>query len=203
LVKKDIEIVTTDSEDDIHVSGHPTKESLAKMYEWLKPKSFIPIHGDARMLYAHKKFAENNGIPETLLVESGDIVKYLNGKLEKIGHRNVVFNALDSVDLIPLNSGALRERNTMAHNGHVSVSFVLSKDNKIIGVPNVSIHGVHVDSENYKNLEKLVHQILKTEVEKKPSKIKTLKNECETSIKKLIAKNFSKKPIVAVHIHKG
>ncbi|MDR0942309.1 MAG: ribonuclease J [Holosporales bacterium] len=202
LIRKEVEIVTTDTEDDIHVSGHPTKASLAKMYKWLKPKSFIPVHGDARMLYAHKKFAEDNGISETLLAESGDIVKCNDGKLQKIEHRDIIFNAIDGVDLIPLNSKILRERNIMSCNGYVCVSLVLSPNGDILYRPITSVHGIYIDNENYKNLEKLISKILKTEIAKRTSKIDTLKSECEASIKKLFFKNFDKKPIVTVHIHK-
>ncbi|MDR1391336.1 MAG: ribonuclease J [Holosporales bacterium] len=201
LVRKEVEIVTTDMEDDIHVSGHPNKEAIAKMYDWLTPRSLIPIHGDARMLYAQRDFAETKGIPEIFIAESGDKIKVLDGKLEKLAHMSFAFNALDGNDLIPLNSLAIRERNLMSHNGYVSVSFALSKNNDLIGFPSIVVRGIHIDKNNIKKIENIVRKIIATEIVKNKDDIKLLKRECEISIKKLITRNFEKKPIVTVHTH--
>jgi ribonuclease J len=206
LVRKETEVVTTDTEDDIHVSGHPSKKAIEKMYKWLNPKSFIPVHGDMRMLSAHKKFAEENGLSETLLAESGDVISFTGGKLKKIIHKDVIFNAIDGNDLIPLNSPAIRERTIMSYNGHISISFLLSAEDKIIGSPSITtsitISGIYVDEENDKKFANLIYQIITTEIVKNSNNIKVLTTECENSIKKLMARNFDKKPLVSVHIHK-
>jgi ribonuclease J len=201
LIRKEVEVVTTDTEDDIHVSGHPNKESIAKMYVWLRPRSFIPIHGDARMLYAHKKFAEESGISETIIAESGDVIECCDGRLEKIDHKNFTFNAIDGGSIIPIDSVAIRERTLMSYNGCVSVSFVLSGDGKIIGAPSIAINGIYVDRESYRKLEKQIRQVLSTEVSKRQKKLEFVNKDCESSIKRLMAKNFDKRPIVTVHIH--
>ena len=202
LVRKDVEIVTTDTEDDIHVSGHPNKEAIAKMYGWLKPKSLIPVHGDARMLYAQRDFAYQSGISDVLIAESGDIVNFSGGMLKKVDHKDVVFNAIDGTDLIPLSSPVIRERSIMTYNGHVSVSFLMSGKNKIVGTPEITINGIHVDAENRNKLDSIIYQIISTEIVKNPENKENLIKECEFSIKKLISRHFEKKPIVTVHIHK-
>lgn len=203
LIRKEVEIVTTDTEDDIHVSGHPNKEAIAKMYGWLKPKSLIPVHGDARMLYAQRDFAQKFGIKEVLIAESGDVVNFSGGMLKKIAHKDFVLNAIDGADLIPLSSPIIRERQIMTYNGHVSISFLMSKNNKIDGSPDVTINGIHIDEENRNKLDSIIYQILSTEIVKNPKDIETLKKDCESSIRKLISRHFEKKPIVVVHIHKG
>ncbi|MDR0744350.1 MAG: ribonuclease J [Holosporales bacterium] len=202
LVKQGVEIVTTDTEDDIHVSGHPNKKDIKNMYEWLKPKSLIPIHGDARMLYAHEKFAREIGIPETLIAQSGDIVSVLNGQLKIIDHKDVIFNAVDGSDLIPINSKAIRERTIMSYSGFVSVSFNLSEDNTMLTPPDILIFGIYLDEDVTHKLKNIMHQMIKNEVLKYNNDISSIKSESINSIKNLIFRHFEKKPLVAVHIYK-
>lgn len=201
LIRKGVEIVTTDTEDDIHVSGHPNKESIALMYKWLKPRSLMPVHGDARMLFAHKDFAKECGISEVFVAESGDVVNFKGGKLQKIKHHDVIFNALDGDDLIPINSKAIRERTVMTYNGHMSVSFVVSDEDKLIGSPDVVIEGIYLENTTNEKLNSVIYQIISTELVK-TSDIEKLKVACESSLRKLIARHFEKKPLVSVHIHK-
>ena len=203
LVRNGVGIVTTETEDDIHVSGHPNKASLAKMYNWLKPKSFIPIHGDSVMLYAHLEFAKENGIPECMIAESGDIINARDAQLKKVDHKDVMFNAIDGNDLIPLTSQAIRDRAVMSYNGYVSVSFVLNSNNKLSTAPDVIINGIYIDPENNKKLETMIYQTITNEVANRANNISALKNESENSIRKLISRHFDKKPLVAVHVHKG
>lgn len=202
LVQKRVEIVTSDTEDDIHVSGHPDKTALAQMYKWLRPKTMIPVHGDPRMLYAHKHFAQENGISEVIVIGSGDIVNVNSGQLEVIGHHDVTFNAIDGTDLIPITSPNIRDRSTMSYNGHVSVSILLSSKDKIVGSPDVKIHGIYVDAENSKKLDSQIFQVLSNDITKYANNIDTLKKEGAASIKKLITRHFEKKPIVTLHVHR-
>ena len=199
LLRQNVEIVTTDMEADIHVSGHPNKAAVAQMYSWIKPKTLMPVHGDARMLYAQQAFAKHCGISEVLVAESGDVISYSDGKLEKVSHRDMVFNAVDGNDVIPLNSIPLRDRNVMTYNGHVSVSFVLSND-EIVDEPMVTVQGINTNKKIEARIKSAILQITRNEVAKGRD-VDILKREITYAAKKYMVKNFNKKPLIAVHIH--
>lgn len=201
LIRKGVQIVTTDTEDDIHVSGHPNKESIAKMYSLLKPRSFIPVHGDARMLFAHQDFAKECGISETLVAESGDVINFKGGRLQKVNHYDIVFNALDGDTLIPINSKILSDRTTMMYGGHVSVSFIISSNNTLLYNPEVTIEGIYMDNNMKEKINSTIYQIASSELAK-TSDIEKLRSSCEKSFKRLISRHFDKTPLVAVHIQK-
>ena len=74
LVREGIEVISEENEF-IHVSGHPNREDLKDMYQWVRPKSIIPVHGEHRHMIEHAKFAKEMQIPFTVKVENGDIVK--------------------------------------------------------------------------------------------------------------------------------
>jgi len=199
LIRKGVEIVTVDTEANIHVSGHANREMVKKMYEWLRPKTLMPVHGDARMLYAQQEFAKTCGISEILVAESGDVVRYSNGELQKVDHRDMVFNAVDSNGIIPLNSPSLRDRSTMSYNGHVSVSFVIS-GSELVDEPEVSVHGINTNKKLLNRMSSGIYQIVRNEVAKMQD-MDNMKRDINYSVKKLVMKLFNKRPLVAIHIH--
>ena len=75
LVKDGIEVISEETEF-IHVSGHPNREDLKDMYDWVKPKCVIPVHGEHRHMIEHIAFAKEMQVPYPVQVENGDIVKF-------------------------------------------------------------------------------------------------------------------------------
>src|SRR5436190_2496247 len=78
LAKLDVDVITTD-EALVHPSGHPRQGGLKTMYEWLKPKAVIPMHGEARHLRAHAKFAKACGVPQALVPLDGHMMRLCPG----------------------------------------------------------------------------------------------------------------------------
>ncbi|MDR1034867.1 MAG: ribonuclease J [Holosporales bacterium] len=202
LIRNGVEIVTTATDDDIHVSGHPSKGDLVKMYKWLNPKSFIPIHGDSVMLHAHRRFAEQNGLRESLIVESGEIIALREGQLKRLSKIDVTFMALDGQNLIPITHDAINDRMIMSSGGSVSISFIISSGNRLLNAPEIITRGIYMDKNEAKRLETRIYQIVANEVTKHAESINEIKRECATAIKKIIAKQFGKKSAVCIHVHR-
>ena len=78
LVKEGIEVISEEDEF-VHVSGHPNREDLRDMYNWIKPKSVIPVHGEHRHMLEHINFAKEMQVPFPVKVQNGDIVKLYPG----------------------------------------------------------------------------------------------------------------------------
>ena len=83
ISKKDVEIITEENAF-VHVSGHPNKEDLKDMYNWIKPKCVIPVHGEHRHMKEHIHFAKEMKVPHSLLVENGDIIKISSSGICKV-----------------------------------------------------------------------------------------------------------------------
>lgn len=199
LLRRGVKIISDDTEEDIHVSGHANKDMVKKLYGWIKPKTLMPVHGDARMLYAQQEFAKKCGIKEILVAESGDVVVYANGTLQKTDHRDMVFNAVDSGSIIPINSIPLRDRLSMSYNGHVCISFVMS-GNELVDEPEISVQGINTNKKTLMRIHSGVNQIVRNEVAKSHD-MDDMKRDISYSVRKLVTKLFNKKPLVAVHIH--
>src|SRR5579863_4645363 len=84
LVAQGIEVIT-DRTQLVHVSGHPRRAELAKMYAWLRPKIAVPAHGEALHLSEHAAFAKAQGVPQVLRAFNGDLVRLAPGDVASIG----------------------------------------------------------------------------------------------------------------------
>ena len=205
LAQKEVEIVNAETEDYIHVSGHPNKKALKKMYSWLNPKSLIPLHGDPVMLHAHQKYAEECGIQNTIVVTSGDLVSISKdtGQLKKVHHNNVIYNAVDGRYIIPINHSCLRERFVLSRHGCVGVTFVVNKkSNKLVNNSiNISIHGIYASKIS---LDKIKNNIIKM-ISGLLIKLKDdnkIKEECRKEVTQIIHQYCEKKPIIDINFYR-
>lgn len=205
LAQKGVEVVTSETEYNIHVSGHPNKKALKKMYEWLNPKSLIPLHGDPVMLHAHKKFAEECGIKNTIVITSGDLVSVDKdtGQLKKLHHNNVVYNAVDGRYIIPINHSCLRERFVLSQNGFIGVNFAINKKiNKLVNNSfNINIHGIYVSQINLNKIKENILRVISGLLIKIKDDNK-IKEECRREVTQIINQYCEKKPIVNINIYR-
>ena len=73
IARKEVELIT--KKLTLFVSGHPNRDDLKDMYNWVKPESIVPIHGEHRHMNEHIKFAKEMQVPHALRIEDGDIVR--------------------------------------------------------------------------------------------------------------------------------
>jgi ribonuclease J len=141
LSEQGIEVVTT-NEENVHVSGHPARDELAQMYQWIRPRIAVPVHGEPRHLVAHAKLAQECQVPETVVVQNGSVVCLAPGKAEIIDDVFTGRLAVDGHQIINLESGALRDRRRMIHHGSAVATVILDRGGALRGLPIVSLHGI-------------------------------------------------------------
>jgi ribonuclease J len=73
----------------LHVTGHASRGEMRTMYDWIKPKFAIPVHGGASQLNAHAQLARDCGVQEAILTEEGDVLRVTRRTVQKIAHVNV------------------------------------------------------------------------------------------------------------------
>lgn len=136
--------VIYDSILPIHVSGHASQEELKLLLNMVKPKHFIPIHGELRMLKRHGQLAMEVGIPEEniIVVENGQIVE-LSGKNIRLGERipgGYVF--VDGQSIGEVDFSIMREREQLARNGIFLIDISVDKLNgKLLHEPEIITRG--------------------------------------------------------------
>jgi ribonuclease J len=116
LAKRGVEIVT-EHDHFVHVSGHPAQDELTQMYQMVRPRIAVPVHGEARHLIAHAQLARDCQVPETVIAQNGAMVRLAPGPATVIDNVAVGRLVADGKQLRPLGSMALKSRQRMGFNG--------------------------------------------------------------------------------------
>ena len=126
LAERNIKLVT-DRQFDIHVSGHPCRDELRRMYLWAKPRIAVPVHGERRHIMEHARFAKSLQVPEAITPDNGDLIRLAPGPVEVVDQVPAGRLHVDGQVLTSDKAGGMWERKKMAYNGHISVSVVIAK----------------------------------------------------------------------------
>ena len=125
LARLDIDVITGDDEL-VHSSGHPRQGELKLLYEWVKPKALIPMHGEPRHLRAHALFAEANGIRDVLIPRDGHITRLAPGPLAHIDEAPAGRLHVDGRLIVPSEDGPAKQRRKLSYVGIVFVTVVMN-----------------------------------------------------------------------------
>ena len=155
LIEQGIEVIT-DRTELVHVSGHPRRGELAKMYEWTKPRIAIPAHGEPMHLAEHAKFARQQGVPEVVRAKNGTLVRLAPGKAEIVDTIPAGRVYKDGNIVIPAGERALPERRKLAFAGIVTVAIAIDDRGEIAGDPVVDAMGLPEKSRQGRDLTDII-----------------------------------------------
>ena len=202
LVKDGIEVISEETEF-IHVSGHPNREDLKDMYQWVKPKCVIPVHGEHRHMIEHINFAKEMQVPHPVQVENGDIVKLYPGE-----HPAVYDKApsgrlyLDGNISVEEDSQSIKDRKNLSTNGYLEVTILITPKGNIHNNPIISYRGLPIlDKDEFVyGLEEEIEKTARTfKIESKQQEhnlIDALKIVC----RKLTKEKTGKKPHTNINL---
>ncbi|MCI3134444.1 ribonuclease J [Phenylobacterium aquaticum] len=147
LADRGVRLYTERDHPGIHVSGHPCRDELARMYRWARPEIAVPTHGERRHLLEHAAFAKDLQVPQTIAPRNGDMVRLAPGRAEIIDEVPAGRLYVDAGVVTPENGDALRERRHAAFNGILTVAVVLDGRGKIVSGPQVRAIGLPADDD--------------------------------------------------------
>jgi ribonuclease J len=139
-------ITVTERQAHVHVSGHPARPELAAMYHWIRPEHLIPVHGEARHLHEHHRFALEQGVPNSFVQENGDVVRLAPGPVTKVSDERVGRLILDGDVILPADGATMSQRRKLAANGIISVALAL-RGELPVGDVQLSLEGVPVEED--------------------------------------------------------
>ena len=202
LVRDGIEVISEET-DFVHVSGHPNRDDLKDMYEWIKPMSVIPVHGEQRHMLEHIKFAKEMSVPYPIKVENGDIVRLYPGKspevYDKAPYGKILIDGHIGVDE---DAKSIKERRNLASNGFLNITIIIGNKGEILESPVIYFKGLPIiENEKFRdNLKDTVENIIKTfslkNVKQDENLIETLKIGC----RKLTKEKTGKKPVTNINL---
>lgn len=201
LFKKGAEVIYG-SQENIHVSGHACQEELKLMQTLVKPKHFIPVHGEYRHLKQHGELATKLGLDEKNVVipDVGDIIEVTRNGIKKNG--TVVSGQIfvDGLGVGDVGNIVLRDRKHLSQDGILTVVVTLSKENKnIVAGPDIISRGfVYVrESEGLMDEARdIVRNTLLDCEEKKITDWATLKSNVRDELRTYLYEKTKRKPMI-------
>jgi ribonuclease J len=126
----------------IHVSGHGCQEDQKLMLSLTRPKFFVPVHGEHRMLIKHSETAQSMGIPREnmLIIDNGDVIELTETSIRKAGKVKSGIQLVDNAGIVQ--DKVLKERQQLAEDGIVTVAVAVGMDGKLIARPQMHLNGV-------------------------------------------------------------
>jgi ribonuclease J len=200
LVRRGVDVITDDDEFT-HVSGHPQREELVKLYKLVRPKYLVPTHGEWRHLSAQADLAEDEGLAPILL-ENGDVLQLAPGKPEVVDKIHTGRLAVDGERIVPLKGAILTARRRMLFNGVIVGSVVIDSAGKLRAAPRISAPGLldEQDAGFALQLEAEFADLLS----ELPATLRiqdvAFKDAARAALRRIIGKHFGKRPVVEAHI---
>ena len=202
ITKANVEIITEENAF-VHVSGHPNRDDLKDMYNWVKPKCIIPVHGEHRHMKEHVTFAKKMQIPQTLLVENGDIIRIFPGnKPEIIDKAPSGRMYLDGSIGVSSDSISIKERKNLSLNGYLEVTLIVLNNGKI-KKPIISYKGIpenEVGETFIFDMEDEISNICRTFSIQSKNQEKNLIDVLKTNCRKIVRNKTGKKPYTNINI---
>jgi ribonuclease J len=139
----DDETAPSDLDGPIHVSGHPCRDELARMYQWVRPRIAIPVHGEAQHMVAHAELARSCQVPHGLVPSNGQVICLAAGAPPSVvGEVESGRLAVEGGRLVPMDGDVMRARGRMTWNGAVMATIVVDRKGRLVGEPRFSAPGL-------------------------------------------------------------
>ncbi len=201
LAAQGIEIVTAD-DHLVHVTGHPRRGEMKQMYEWVRPKSAVPVHGELRHLHEHVQFAKDQGVTESMAVLNGNVARIAPGPLELIGTVESGELFMDGRVIIASDDGTVRERRKLSYVGTVSVSIIMDQQGALLCDPIIDLYGMPQNDAAGRDLGDVLFDALEAVLKSLPKKKCRDDDFIEDVVSRAIRKeadlSWGKKPVCRV-----
>ena len=202
LLKDGINVVTEETEF-VHVSGHPNREDLKEMYQWIKPKCLIPVHCEHRHMKEQIKFANEMKIPHPVQVENGDIVRIFPCEKPHVYDKAPSGRLCVDGDIsIEEDSSFIKERKNLANNGFIDITLVIFNQGLLNNKPLINIKGLPIfeQEEFFIGIEDEIKKLLKTFSLKNNKQNENLIEGLKKTCRKYAKEKTGKKPITNINV---
>jgi ribonuclease J len=203
LTRIGCEIVTV-HDAPVHVSGHPARDELVHMYQLLRPKAAVPVHGEERHLIAHAELARSCQVKDVVRAENGTMVRLLPGPAEVVGQVHHGRLALDGNRLVRMGGASLRNRVRMLHNGAAVATLVLNGQGRLVADPQIAAMGLFDGDPQAPDLLRDLSEQVRDAVERLPAGGRrdddVVREAVRSAVRRSLNQSHGKKPVTDVHL---
>ena len=199
LAKLGIAIIT-DHDALVHVSGHPAQDELIRMYQLVRPKIAVPVHGEARHLMAQARLAEQCQVPQAIVTKNGEVVKLAPGPASVVGEVPVGRLVADGKSLLDAKGETLKNRQRMVFNGAALATIVMDRKGNLLAPPQVTVQGIVDIAGDAEELGSRVAAALDELSAKELRDDAAVREAARLAVRRSLKDWHGKKPVTQVHL---
>ncbi|MGF1631096.1 MAG: ribonuclease J [Kiloniellaceae bacterium] len=202
LAESGVEVIT-DHDHEIHVSGHPGRDELVQMYQWVRPRAAIPVHGEARHLAAHAEIAKQCQVPQQIVGRNGTVIRLAPGEAQIVGEVQSGRLVFDGRRLLSRESPVLKGRQKLMFNGAVAVTLVMDEQGALDGEPEISTIGLYEPAEEEEDLEELevaIRDAVQRVGRRERKNDAAVQEAARQAVRRTVNRLLGKKPMTMVHV---
>jgi ribonuclease J len=201
LERRDAKVIHDDGTNGlIHVSGHGSQEELKMVINLVRPKFFVPVHGDYRHLKRHVELAASTGIPEkTILLEDGEVLELTKDTAVKNGKVTTGRVCIDSGGTIEVvEDVVIRDRQHLSEDGIVLPIIAINKRSGLVeSLPEIVMRGFAVEDEQLiAEARNIVQRTLEGSNTEEKQDYGVMKEKVRNDLKRFIQKSTSRRPLI-------
>lgn len=186
-----------------HVSGHPSRQDLRQMYEWIQPKILVPVHGEHAHMEAQAALGKEVGIPHTMAAANGTMLRLHDQGAEVVETVRSGRLILDGGSLVAEQSHHFRDREKLSEGGVLACTVVVNGAGQLLSDPQITFVGVVPQGEE-KDMTRRIHAEIK-EVIKGMSKNERedslyVRDKIQHEVSRYVHKILKKSPVLSVHV---
>jgi ribonuclease J len=195
LAGRGIEVITADGHD-VHVSGHPAQDELRQMYQWLRPRIAIPVHGEMRHMTEHARLAKSLQVPEAIVPQNGQMFRLAPGKPQLIDEVPSGQIHLDGRVLVSEGAGLAKTRRGLGFAGIIVITLVLDGKGRSLVPASVTTEGIP------EPVEQAIRATVEEHIARAGKRVdaRELAETVRRAARRAASESWGKKPITRVNV---
>ena len=202
LVRLGVDLVTTD-DHFVHVSGHPCRAELVRMYQMVRPQVAIPVHGEARHLQSHAELAMECQVGDALIIENGDVVRLDAQGASVKGQVTAGRVGTDGKRMLPLNGTVLQQRRRVGNQGGLVATVIVDRTGGLAAPPQIAMIGL-VEKGDADDMSSKLRDAATAAVESLPKAMRrdddAVKDAANRALRKVINERIGKRVLIEVQL---
>jgi ribonuclease J len=202
LIKLGVEVIT-EADHFVHVSGHPARAELVRMYQMVRPRVAIPVHGEARHLAAHAELAMACQVADALVIENGDVIRIDTKGAAVAGKVPSGRVASDGRRLLPLDGTALRQRRRVGNQGGLVATVIIDRAGGLAAAPQITLIGM-VEADEIEKMSLALRDAVTAAIEGLPRPMRrddgSMRDAANRALRRAINERLGKRALIEVQL---
>ena len=181
----------------VHVSGHASAGELRYVYNLVKPRHVLPVHGEWRHLRANKAIAQSVGIEQVLLADDGVVVDLVDGRASITGYVPVGFVYVDGSSVGDVTESLLKDRRVLGEEGFISIFAAVDIiESKVVAGPEIHARGLGLDDREFEGVLDQVRTVLEDALRDGDTDPHDLQQRVRRTVGKWVSTTHRRRPMI-------